>query len=471
MNIRIPSSCAILALACSLTQAQPCAPRETAIMVADDGDVADNYGWSVAIEGTTAVVGSLNDDAVGSDSGSVYILSYDGNRWDQTQKLVATGIGSFDGFGDSVAISGDTIVIGSPGDDDAGSGAGAAYVFTNIAGVWTQTTKLVPPTLAGGDNCASEVDIDQDTIILSAMLTDSNGSNSGAAYIYRRIAGTWTYMTQLVPNDNAEFDRFGMDVAVSGSRVLISAPSDDDNGGSSTGSAYIFERDGETWSQTHKLTASDADPDDQFGERLDLSNTTALIGSRYDNAPLGNSGSAYIFEFDGSDWIEQPKLTAPDASSSDYFGQDVAIHNNRAIIGAWGQNDPFGFFNAGAAYAYSKTNGVWSLDNKIVASDQEGSDFFGYAVAVSDDFAIIGADGNDDFWWGPDAGAVYMIEMNCQAQCPADFTNDGVLDFFDISAFLSAYSSADPAADFNGDTNFDFFDISAFLSAFAAGCP
>lgn len=470
MNIRILASCAIFALACSLTRAQPCTPRETAIMVADDGDVADNYGWSVAIDGTTAVVGSLNDDASGSDSGSVYILNYDGSSWGQTQKLVAAGVGSFDGFGDSVAISGDTIVIGSPGDDDAGSGAGAAYVFTNIEGTWIQTIKLVPPTLVSGDNCASEVDIDHDTIILSAMLTDSNGSNSGAAYIYRKIDGAWTYMTQLVSDDIAEFDRFGIDVAISGSRVLISADSDDDNG-SSSGSAYIFQRAGEEWTQTHKLIASDGDESDQFGERLDLSNNSALIGSRYDNAPLGNSGSAYIFEFDGSDWIEQPKLTAPDASSSEYFGQDVAIHNNRAIIGAWGQNDPAGFFNAGAAYAYSKTNGVWSLDNKIVASDQEGSDFFGYAVGVSDEFSIIGADGNDDFWWGPDAGAVYMIEMDCKAACLADFTNDGVLDFFDISAFLAAYGSADPAADFNGDHNYDFFDISAFLTAFAAGCP
>lgn len=439
------------------------------MLVAADGDVAAGYGWSVAIDGSTAVVGAHNDDAAGFDSGSAYILTFDGSSWDETQKLVGIGIGSSDGFGDAVAIDGDTIVIGTPGDDDAGTNAGAAYIFTNIEGTWSQTAKLIAPPVVGGDNYASAVDIDGDTIVISASLTDTAGSNSGAAYIYRRIKGVWTYQTQLQSNDIAQFDRFGIDVAVSGNRVLIGADSDDDNG-SSSGSAYIFSYDGTTWSQTAKFTAADGATDDQFGECVDISGSSAIIAARYDDDTFNRSGSAYIFEYDGASWSQSTKLTAFDPASSNYFGQDVAIHNNRAIVGAWGRIGPFGFFNAGVAYAYSKSNASWSLDNQLVASDQEGGDFYGYAVAVTDDHAIIGADGNDDFWWGPDAGAVYMIDLNCQAPCIADLNGDGETDFVDISAFLAAYGSSDPIADMNDDGNFDFIDISAFLTSFAQGC-
>jgi len=455
---------------CSLAIAQPCVAIQSVLMVADDGDISDAYGWAVAIEGNTAIVGSLYDDAIGSDSGSAYILSYDGASWDQTQKLVATGIGGGDGFGDSVAIHKDTLVIGAPGDDDAGSGAGAAYVYTRAAGVWAQTAKLVPPMLVSGDNFASAVDIDNDTIVLSAALTDTTGSNSGKAYIYRLTKGTWQLEAQLVSNDIAEFDRFAGDVAISGSHALIGAASDDDNG-SGSGSAYVFTRTGTAWNQTAKLTASDGTSDDNFGDRLDISDDSIIIGARNEDDLGTNSGAVYIFEFENNDWTQKIKLTAFDGTSFEYFGQDVAIHNNRAIVGAWGQNDRFGFFNAGAAYAYSRTAGLWSLDNKIVASDREGGDFFGYSVAVTDNHAIIGADGNDDFWWGPDAGSAYMISVDCQNQCPADLTLDGNLNFLDISLFLTAFGAADPAADFEHDGDFNFLDVSAFLAAFGAGCP
>jgi len=469
MNIRLYLPAAFIGLAGSIAHAQPCSPNQVSMMVADDGEAFDGYGWAVAIDSTTAVVGSLHDSAGASDSGSVYILTFDGSSWDETQKLTAIGIGTSDGFGDSVAIHNNTIVIGTPGDDDAGSGAGAAYVFTNINGVWTQTAKLVPPMLSAGDNFASAVDIDHDIIVLSASLTDSSGSNSGAAYVYRFIKGAWVFDTQLLSDDIAEFDAFGIDVAVSGSRILVGADGDDDNG-SNSGSAYIFDFDGSTWNQTAKLTATDGAPDDEFGERLDISGISAIIGARYDDDSVNRSGSAYIFEY-ATGWTQHTKLNAFDPTSSKFFGQDVSIHNSRAIVGAWGERDTSGFFNAGAAYAYSRSAGQWTLDTKLIASDQEGGDFYGYSVAVSDDFAIIGADGNDDFWWGPDAGAAYLIELNCEAQCPADLTGDGTLDFFDISAFLTAFSANDPAADFTSDGIFDFFDISAFLQAFTAGCP
>ncbi len=455
--------CAALAILCSAGYSQPCAPLESELLVADDGGVGDGYGWAVAIDGDIAVVGAVNDDARGTDSGSVYILGFDGSGWDEADKIVPAGIRTNDAFGDAVGISGNTIVVGAPGDDDSGSGAGSVFVFELINSVWTQSALLVPPPPADGDNFGSSVGIDGDTIVVGAMLDDDNGSNAGKAYIYRRVAGDWTLEASFQSDDIAEFDRFGKDVAVSGDRVLISCDSDDDLG-SASGSAYVFTRVGSVWTQTAKLLASDGDEDDQFGERLDIDQDTIIIGARYDDAMGTWSGSAYIFEYDGVGWNEQIKLNAFDARSSEFFGHDVAIHNGRALVGAWGQNDPFGIFNAGAAYAYSRTSEGWTLDRKIVASDQEGWDFFGYSVAISSEHAIIGADGNDDFWWGEDAGAVYMITLNCEASCPADLNSDGSLNFFDVSYFLTNQ------VDFNNDSLFNFFDVSAFLAAFAAGC-
>ena len=457
-------ACAALSMINAAGLAQPCVPIESEILVADDGGVGDAYGWAVAIDGEIAVVGAVNDDARGADSGSVYILRHDGSGWDETHKIVPVSIRSNDSFGDAVGISGNTIVVGAPGDDDSGSGAGAAYVFEFVNNAWTQTALLVPPAPAAGDNFASSVDIDGDTIVVGAMLDDDNGGNAGKAYIYRRVAGSWGLEASFQSDDIAEFDRFGKDVAISGDRALISCDSDDDLGPTS-GSAYVFTRVDGVWTQTAKLLASDGDADDQFGERLDIDQDTIIVGARYDDAMGTWSGSAYIFEYDGASWNEQVKLNAYDAGNSEFFGHDVAIHQGRAMVGAWGQNDPFGLFNAGAAYAYSRTSEGWGLDRKIVASDQEGWDFFGYSVAISSEHAIIGADGNDDFWWGQDAGAVYMITLNCEASCSADLNSDGSLDFFDISYFLNN------RVDYNNDSSFNFFDVSAFLAAFAAGCP
>ena len=463
LNTRVVLSLIVSGAVDGLSVAQPCLPIEGQIMVADDGGVGDGYGWAVAIDGDIAVVGAVNDNARGTDSGSIYVLEYDGNRWDETVRIVPSTVWSNDAFGDAVAISGDTIVAGAPGDDESGSGAGAAYVFEFDGVNWVQRAFLSPPGAADGDNFGSTVGIDGDTIVIGAMLDDDGGSNAGKVYVYRRVGGSWVLETTLVSDDIAEFDRFAKDVAISGDRALISCDSDDDQG-SGSGSAYVFTRVGNVWSQSAKLIASDGDVDDQFGERLDIDGDTIVIGARYDDSMGTWSGSAYVFEFDGSDWNEQIKLNAFDATSSQFYGQDVAVDAGRILVGAWGE-DHGGQFNAGTAYAYSRVAGVWGLDRKIDASDQEGWDFFGYSLDLSGDHAIIGADGNDDFWWGEDAGSAYLYELNCQVQCPADLNGDGALDFFDISFFLNDQT------DFNNDGQFNFFDVSEFLAAFSAGCP
>ncbi|MGV6814287.1 MAG: FG-GAP repeat protein [Phycisphaerales bacterium] len=444
--------------------AQPCVPVEAQIMVADDGGVGDGYGWAVAIDGDWAVVGASKDDARGTDSGSVYVLKYDGLRWDEFVRIVPSTVWSNDDFGDTVAISGDTIVVGTPGDDESGSGAGAAYVFAFDGTAWVQQAMLTPTGPADGDHFGSTVGIDGDRIVIGAMLDDDGGSNAGKAYIYRRDSSAWSLETTLMPSDIAEFDRFGKDVAISGDRVLISCDGDDDLGDSS-GSAYVFTRNGNVWTQSAKLVASDGDEFDQFGERLDIDGNTLIVGARYDDAMGTWSGSAYVFEHDGSGWEEVVKLNAFDAVGSQFFGQDVAVDAGRILIGAWGEHDPFNEFNAGTAYAYSRVGGAWQFDRKIIASDQAGWDFFGYCLDISGDQAIIGADGNDDFWWGVDAGSAYMLDMNCQQICQADLNGDGSLDFFDVSQFLNTQP------DFNNDGFFNFFDVSAFLGVFGEGCP
>ncbi len=235
-------------------------PTEVAKLLADDGVSGDTFGYSVAVAGDTAVIGAVGDDDNGDTSGSVYVFTRDGaGNWSQQAKLTASDATAFHRFGHSVAVAGDTAVIAANGDGDNGIAAGAAYVFT------------------------------------------------------RDGAGNWSQQAKLTASDAAASDRFGRSVAAMGDTAVIGSP-DDDN---STGSAYVFTRDGAgNWSQQTKLTAADATAIDHFGGSVAVTGDTAVIGSTNDNDGLSN-GSAYVFTRDGAgNWSQLAKLTASDSDAS-----------------------------------------------------------------------------------------------------------------------------------------------------------
>ncbi|MEA1953193.1 MAG: hypothetical protein U9O24_02240 [Campylobacterota bacterium] len=426
-------------------------------LLAKDADAEDNFGKCVAISGELAIVGAYGDDDNGSRSGSAYIFTKDANgSWIQTSKLIASDADADDFFGSSVAISGETAIVGAYQDDDNGSKSGSAYIFTkDVNGSWMQTSKLIASDADAEDYFGYSVSISGDIAIIGAYGNDDGIiTNTGSAYIFTKDSnGSWMQTSKLTASQPARDDEFGNSVAISGELAIVGAYGDDDNG-SNSGSAYIFLRDdsGDDWSQTDKLTASDADTEDSFGSSVAISGETIIIGAIRNDDNGSNSGSAYIFTRDTNEsWKQTSKLIASDANTSDYFGYSVAISGNHIVVSTYGNDDNGSA--SGAAYIFSRnSNDKWIEASKFIASDADAEDYFGYSVAISGEAVIIGAVGNDDN--GSFTGSAYTYLIRQEVEVYENTTYVKTLNISDEDNDTISYAlSGDDASLFTIDTN------------------
>ncbi len=383
-----------------------------------DGAPENHFGSSVAISGDTAVVGAIaGDGVVTANVGAAYVFVTPGSLWSQQAKLLASD-GALNGyFGGSVAIDGGTVVVGASGDNTAGgTDAGSAYVFVRSGTLWTQQKRLSAADGAASDSFGVSVAIDGDTAMVGAYLDDTpGGTNAGSAYVFTRSRTTWTPQAKLTAADGAAYDLFGHAVAVDGDTAVIGAYGEDTPAGSNAGAAYVFTRAGSVWSLQARLTASDGAPTDFFGCAVAIAGDTVVVGAYRDNTAGGSdAGSAYIFKRSGTAWAQQAKLTAADGAAGDLFGCSVAIDGTTAVIGAQGDDTPDGP-GAGSAYVFSRSVDIgtgavsWPERDHLFASDGDDLDAFGFSVAIDGDRAVVGAVG-DDLPSGADAGAAYVFE-------------------------------------------------------------
>ena len=256
-------------------------------LLPSDGASTNYFGQSVAISGNTAIVGAFGDDDNGGSSGSAYL--FDIATGAELTKLLPNDGASSDQFGRSAAISGNTAIVGAPQNDDNGIESGSAYLFDITSG--TQLAKLLPSDGALGDLFGCSVAIDGNTAIVGAYTDDDNGLNSGSAYLFDIASGA--QIAKLLPSDGESDDWFGLSVAINGNTAIVGARLDDDNGLHS-GSAYLF--DATTGAQIAKLLPSDGASDDTFGQAVAISGSTALAGATGDDENGFSSGSAYLFE-------------------------------------------------------------------------------------------------------------------------------------------------------------------------------
>ncbi len=294
---------------------------------------------------------------------------------------------------------------------------GSAYILQNIAGTWTQIQKIVASDRGGNDYFGYSVAIDGDYIAIGAYQEDHDASglntmnNSGSVYLFHNIAGTWSQTQKIVASDRAMDDFFGVSVSLSGNYLIIGANQEDENaaGGatlSNSGSAYIFLNTAGTWAQTQKIVATDRGAADFFGGSVGISGNYAIIGAYAEDenaaggATLAEAGSAYIFLNTAGTWAQVYKIVASDRATTDYFGYSVAISGNFAIVGAYQEDENATggatMANAGSAYTFVNNAGVWSQAQKIVNSDRLAGDQFGYTVSISGDYAIVGATLEDE---------------------------------------------------------------------------
>lgn len=419
-----------------------------------DREIGDLFGGAVAISGNYAIVGAYteDEDATGmntlNNSGSAYLFERDANgNWVEMQKIVASDRGDGDRFGSAVAISGDYAIVGAFFEDEDLTGgntltySGSCYIFEKDgSGSWSEVQKIVAPVRAADDRFGYSVSISGNQILVGAYFEDDDAAEvntsyrAGSAYIYERDGtGVWGFAQKIVASDREANDEFGKSVAIYDNYIIVGAYHEDDdvagnNSLNHSGSAYIYEKNGAgVWNEVQKIVAADRGEDDGFGVSVAISNNYVIIGALYEDEDtlngntFSNAGSAYVFERDGSgSWNEAQKIVASDRASDDEFGYSVSISEDFAIVGAnYEDEDTLNgntLSDAGSAYIYKRDgSGNWNEYQKIVASERAVEDYFGFSVAISGDYIIVGAYLEDEDATGGNtlnlAGAAYIHEL------------------------------------------------------------
>ncbi len=338
-------------------------------ITASNGSTEDRFGHSVSISGDYAIVGAPYYDDIVENTGEAYIFHRNGTNWTQQARLAVSDVAEEDLFGWSVSISGDYAVVGAVDADDNGSASGCAYVFHRNGTSWILQEKLIASDGERWDNFGQSVAISGDYLVIGAHWDDNDGIRSGSAYIFHRSDGAWFEEAKISASDADDEDWFGHSVSISGDYSVIGAYGNDTYG-SNSGAAYIFHRSGTNWTEQARIIASDGEQFDNFSYTTSISGNYIAIGA----AGYGDNGAAYIFHRSGTIWTEDTKLTASDGENEDWFGRSVDISGNYALIGAW-QDDDNGP-GSGSAYLYTNTSTQSCLPEGVTFATQEDIDNF-----------------------------------------------------------------------------------------------
>lgn len=455
---------------------------QQAYVKASNTGAGDHFGISVAISGDTVVVGASGEDSdatgVNGDqtddsadfAGAAYVFVRNGATWAQQAYLKASNTETGDLFGGSVAISGDTIVVGARSEDS-------------------------------------------DTDVVNGSQSDNNASGAGAAYVFTRSGTTWSQQAYLKAFNSDALDSFGASVAISGDTVVVGAYGErsnatgvngdqSDNSAVDAGAAYIFVRNGTTWSQQAYLKASNTDAGDFFGYSVSLSDDTVVVGAQFESSnakgingdqgdnSASQAGAAYIFVRNGTTWSQQAYMKASNTDASDSFGVSVAISGNTAVVGANFESSNATGINgdqtdnsagsSGAAYVFARNGATWSQQAYLKASNTDRGDFFGYSVAVSADIVVVGAllekssatgiNGDQSDNSTPGAGAAYVFVRNGTTWSQQAYVKASTTDLFRNDEFgssvaidgdtgvISAYLEGSNATGINGDEDNNLAD-------------
>ncbi len=470
---------------------------ESAKIYAHDGKGGDFFGLSLDLEENIAVVGSKSDP-VFNDAGSVYLYEYQDENWELITKLQANDKENYDEFGSAVNLNKGRLVVGAKGRQDHGRNSGAAYVFEFDGKSWSEVSKVLPSDGLEGDHFGYTVSQNNTSVLVGTFseedrqgrvyvyeqnngnweevsklsASDGSGQNlfgnhvavfedklligamgdqiqTGAAYVFVRENDAWVEHTKIIsePGIGAAFELFGKVLSASGNRVLVGAEGFEN----SKGAAYVFEFNGQHWNLMQKLQASDGEAQDFFGNSVSLDGDRAVIGAIKNSVNGVRTGSAYVFEFNGKDWVETENLTYAGAKQYSQFGVSVGVSDDKILVtskndgvvlyfqyleGSWVQSsvlaspDQNGGFgnplaisgnrayisdtrhdnNVGAVFVYEHDGANWVESGLIAAQDGHQGHRFGRSLSVFADRVLIGT--NEDSSMGTRAGAAYVFDFN-----------------------------------------------------------
>ncbi len=427
---------------------------------ASNADASDRFGSSVAISGDVVVVGApeeassaegVDGDQASEDatrSGAAYVFRRTQTGWEQEAYLKASNTDQGDGFGTSVAVSGDVVVVGAPSerskallvdgdeDDDSLISPGAAYVFRRVGGAWQQDAYLKASNTEEGDSFGGSVAISGDVIVVGAEQEDSNAKlvdgddasdaepQSGAAYVYRYAASAWQLDAYLKASNTGADDAFGHRVAISDDVIVVSAPGerssatlvdgdDADDAAFDSGAAYVYRRVSNSWQLDAYLKASNTDAEDAFGSAVAIAGDVIVVGADQEDSAATTvdgdgeddtasaSGAAYVYRYDGGNWQHAAYLKALNAAAGDRFGTSVAVTGELIAVGAHSEAgggievDPLvddRAPNAGAVYVFREVDGVYAQEAYVKGPGPAlEAARFGAAIALDGDRLLVGA--------------------------------------------------------------------------------
>jgi hypothetical protein len=445
---------------------------QQAYLKASNTGAGDRFGWSVAVSGDTVVVGAYGEasSATGVNSyqnnnsakgaGAAYVFVRSGASWSQQAYLKASNTEEYDNFGWSVAMSGDTVVVGAPNEDSNATGvngdqnnnssscAGAVYVFVRSGTNWSQQAYLKASNTGAYDNFGWSVAASGDTVVVGAYDEDSNATGvngnqnnnsanaAGAAYVFVRSGASWSHQAYLKASNTEAHDQFGYSVAASGGTVVVGAIWEDsnatgvngdqnDDSASAAGAAYIFVHSGTSWSQQAYLKAFNTDAGDWFGHSVAVSDDTVVVGAYGEDSnatgvngdqnddSTSAAGAAYVFVRSGTSWSQQAYLKASNTDAGDWFGHSVAVTGYTVVVGANNEDSNVIGVNcdqynnsakdSGAAYTFVRSGTSWSQQAYLKASNTGAYDNFSHSVAASGNMVVVGAPQEDSDATGVDS--------------------------------------------------------------------
>jgi len=441
---------------------------------ADNAGDSDAFGWAVAISGNTAAVSARFEEGPGNsllNSGAVYVFVRTGSTWTQQAYLRAPNADAHDLFGTSVALSGDILAVGAPGEDGSAEsksplnndvpGSGAVYTYARSGSTWTHQIRIKAPNAGESDTFGTSVALSNDFLFIGApnesnstsnLATDNdNATNAGAVYVYSADPLSWNLHSYLKASTTDTADLFGDTLAVSGNTLVVGATNDGNNG-----RCAVFTYDGTSWSEQAILVGSNTQPNDLFGTGLAISGDTIVVGAPSEDTGLNGMimsaneevGAAYVFVRNAGVWTEQAILKASNAGFGDEFGHSVAISGDLVAIGAINEDSDLSSVdnqlasNSGAVYLFRRSGTNWTQSAFLKGSLAQQDGRVGRSVALSGGYLIIGASGDDNF-----SGAAYPYLIS---EVAPTLTIKGAKTIR-VDAATSRYLVRGSAADVEGD--------------------
>jgi hypothetical protein len=407
--------------------------------------LGDAFGWSVAYSGDTMAVGASLEDTGAQDSGAVYVFRRSGASWVQEAMLKAETPSAFHEFGLHVALDGDTLAVGEPGNASVTASPGSIHVFRRVGSSWAREARLEAEMPRIDSELGLRLALSGDALVAGAHLE----SEGGSAYVFRRTGGAWMQEARLQASNLGAGDGFGYSVAIDGDVIVVGARHEDsaatgvdsdgsDDAAADSGAAYVFRRSGGSWSQEAYLKASDTGAGDRFGYRVDVSGDLVVVGAPCEDeetvppgsngdpvckesvpggSEIRNSGAVYVFGHDGQSWSQRARLKASNLEAYAHFGHGVAVRDRLVAVGS--PDEDGGVSGSGAVYLFECAPACGTPE-RLNAARPGDSDAFGFSVSLRvdglavgapyEDSGAMGVGGNPDDDSVTDSGAAYLFQ-------------------------------------------------------------